>query len=55
MVDVSGKNILQQQMNINEGINQFNIALPAGCSNGIYILRVETGNVRRSLRVVIAK
>jgi hypothetical protein len=52
---VSGKNVLQQQVNVNEGINQLSIALPAGCSNGIYILRVETGNVKRSLRVLIAK
>jgi photosystem II stability/assembly factor-like uncharacterized protein len=53
MVDVSGKNILQQLANVNEGVNQLNIALPAGCSDGIYILRVETGNVRRSLRVMV--
>lgn len=55
MVDVSGKLVLEQQVAVYAGVNQVNVQLPAGYSNGIYMLRMEAGAVKRSVKVIVAK
>jgi photosystem II stability/assembly factor-like uncharacterized protein len=55
LVDVSGKIILQEQLPVSAGINQLSIALPSTCSDGIYILRAEIGQTKRSLRIAVSK
>ena len=53
--DISGKTLVQQQFNLNAGINQVNIPLPSNYSSGNYILQVEGIQVRRSIRMMLVK
>ncbi len=53
LTDLTGKILLQQQIAVNSGTNQLNIALPPACANGMYILKVEGEGIQKSLRVVV--
>ncbi|MEP7164647.1 MAG: T9SS type A sorting domain-containing protein [Ferruginibacter sp.] len=55
LTDISGKTILKQHLDINAGISQVNIPLPANCANGIYLLRVEATSIKKDLRLIILK
>ncbi len=55
LVDLSGKELMHQTIVIQGGINQLNIALPPGYSNGLYILHAETGQVNKTMRLMLTK
>lgn len=53
--DLGGRIILRQTVDVNMGITQFSIPLPANCTRGAYVLSVEGGDVKKSMRVVVMK
>ena len=55
LMDLSGKELLHQNYTMQAGTNQLNIAVPASCSKGIYILRAEAGQLNKTIRVMISK
>ena len=55
LIDPSGKELLHQAMVIQTGINQLTITIPPGCSSGMYILRAETGQLNKTMRIMLAK
>jgi hypothetical protein len=55
LTDLSGKTILNEYRMADKGINQLNIPLPPGVSNGTYILKVNGGQIRTSIRLMVMK
>ena len=55
LTDLTGKRYLHRKIVVNAGINQMNISIPSTCANGIYILKVEGGGLKKNLRVVLLK
>ena len=53
LIDLPGKEILRHSATVNNGINQLDIAVPAACSRGVYLLQVQTEQVRKTLKVMI--
>ncbi|MBC7936350.1 MAG: T9SS type A sorting domain-containing protein [Rhizobacter sp.] len=51
MVDLSGKLQLQKQLNVTAGINQLNIPIQSGLAKGLYILKLDGENFRKSFRI----
>ncbi|MBC7887337.1 MAG: T9SS type A sorting domain-containing protein [Ferruginibacter sp.] len=52
---LTGKKILQQQVAVSAGINQFNIILPGNFINGIYIVQVQGKQVKENFRVLLVR
>lgn len=51
--DLSGKTIQQQELSVQAGASQLQLNIPAGCSNGIYVLRAEMGAMKKTMRVML--
>lgn len=55
LVDLLGKELLRQSINVNKGINQVNILVPPACSNGIYLLEVQNGQLTKTMKIRVQK
>lgn len=55
LTDLSGKQILQQRITVPVGSNQMAIALPANCTNGIYVLQLSGKHVEKRMRVMVGR
>ena len=53
LVDLSGNKLLQQQVTVSAGINQFTVPLPPAIGSGVYILRTESAQLKKSLRLLV--
>ena len=53
LIDLPGKEILRHSTTVNNGINQLNVTVPAACSRGVYLLQVQTEQLRKTLKVMI--
>ena len=53
--DLAGHRMMQQTVTVNAGINEINIPVPANCTRGIYVLRVEGLGIKKNLRVMFIK
>jgi GDSL-like Lipase/Acylhydrolase family len=53
LIDLSGKQLLNQTMAVYAGINQLNMYLPANYSRGVYLLQVKSAQVNSTLRVMV--
>ncbi len=51
--DMSGKQILLQEILVVPGTNQLSISLPPGTTRGLYMVQVRGDFIKRNLRVVI--
>jgi len=52
LTDLSGRQQAQQVMNVSTGITQFEIPLPASAVAGVYVLRINGNQIKKSLRVL---
>ncbi len=55
LTDIGGKILLQQKVDVNAGINQWNIQVPVNCMSGIYILHVEGLGIKKDIRLIMIK
>ncbi len=53
LIDLAGKEWLRYNTGINNGTHQLNIPLPAGCSKGMYLLRVQAGNLNKTIKLLV--
>jgi hypothetical protein len=42
LLDITGREVLQQELNATTGNNQFNLVLPAALSPGFYLLTIKS-------------
>ncbi|MFT3933522.1 MAG: T9SS type A sorting domain-containing protein [Chitinophagaceae bacterium] len=55
LMNTSGQTVMQKNVQAGAGNKQINVSLPAGLANGTYMLQVNTGQITKTIQVVIAK
>ena len=55
ITDLTGKRYLFQKATVPVGIGQLNIPVPVACAKGIYILKIEGENMKKSFRLAVLK
>lgn len=55
LIDAGGRSILKKELHLQKGVNQLSIGLSSTYSKGVYFLKVKTGIIDKTLRVVIMK
>jgi hypothetical protein len=54
LVDLNGREVLQQEILLQPGVRQLNIAVPFS-SRGVYLLRATGGAINKTMRVVLVQ
>ena len=52
LTDLTGRNLLKQDVTVNAGVTQFEIPVPSEASAGVYVLRISGAQLKKTLRVV---
>lgn len=55
LIDLAGRGILQQTLTVQKGTNQLSINVTSAYSKGVYILKVRSATMDKTMRVMIIK
>jgi hypothetical protein len=53
--DATGNIVLRQMVDVNTGVTQLSVPVPAGCVNGMYVLQVSGMGIKKNIRMLLIK